>query len=244
VHGVSRFVIGEAERGVGPATVTSYVVGVRSLLRWAYATERIATPLAYATPWLSRARMASLPRTIGAGEGRRLLDSCDRSTVAGCRDYAALVLLCRLGLRVGEVVALEIGDIDWRKGELLVRSKGGWRDPLPIPVDVGEALAAYLRRRGPSPSRRVFLKVRAPLGPLNVQAVKAVVRHACIRVGVPVVSTHCLRHSVAADLLRHGSNLAEIGQVLRHREVATTAVYAKVDHDALVMVAQPWPVVS
>lgn len=239
---ISRFVVAEAQRGLGAATVTTMVVGVRSLLRWCYATDRIATPLAQAAPWLSRARMSSLPRTIAQGVSQRLLDSCDRSTLVGCRDYAALVMFCRLGLRVGELVAVRVDDIDWRKGELVVRSKGGWRDPLPLPVDVGDAIAIYLRERGPSRSRQVFIQVRAPWTPLNEQAVKAIVRRACERIEIPVTSTHCLRHSVASDLLREGSNLAEIGQVLRHREVATTAIYAKVDHSALAGLAQPWPV--
>jgi integrase/recombinase XerD len=240
---VSGFVIGLAKRGLGAAAVTTMVVGTRSLFRWLYSIGAISTPLAQATPWLARARMASLPRTVDREIGARLLASCDTTRVAGARDFALLVLFCRLGLRVGEAVALEIDDIDWRRGELLVRSKGGWRDPLPLPVDVGEALAAYLAVRGPSTiSRNVFLKVRAPHAALNAQAAKAVVRHACERIGIPAASTHCLRHSVAADLLREGASLPEIGQVLRHREIATTAIYAKVDHSALAGLAQPWPV--
>lgn len=239
---ISRFVVAESQRGLGAATVTTMVVGVRSLLCWCYATGRIATPLAQAAPWLSRARMSSLPRTIAQGVSLRLLESCDRSTPVGCRDYAALAIFCRLGLRVGEVVKIRVDDIDWRKGHLVVNSKGGWRDPLPLPVDVGEAIAKYLERRGPSPVREVFIQVRGPWTPLNEQAVKAIVRRACERIDLPVVSTHCLRHSVAADLLREGSNLAEIGQVLRHRDVATTAIYAKVDHAALSGLVQPWPV--
>ena len=244
VTDVTGYVIGLSKRGWGAATVTTNVCGVRALLRWFWATEQTRTPLARSAPWLARARMSSLPRTLAPGVAQRLLASCDRATTFGTRDYALLILFCRLGLRVGEVVAIELDDLNWQRSELLVRSKGGWRDPLPIPVDVGEALAAYLQQRGPSEHRRLFLKMVPPYRALSDQAVKAVVRRACARIDIPVLSTHCLRHSVASDLLREGASLPEIGQVLRHREVATTSIYARVDHAALASVTQPWPGLS
>jgi site-specific recombinase XerD len=238
---VARFVMGVAA-GRRASTVNTTVVSVRALLRYFYGAGLIATPLAQATPWLARGRVSSLPRMVPPGAAGLLLASFDRSTLIGARDFAMVTVFARLGLRVGELVEIELGDIDWRRGELLVRSKGGWRDPLPLPVDVGDALAAYLSARGRDAIRReVFLRVRPPWGPLTPTAVRAVVRRACARVGLPDVCTHRLRHSVAADLLRAGAGLHEIGQVLRHRELASTALYARVDHTALAAVAQPWP---
>lgn len=238
---VARFVIGVAE-GRRASTVNTIVVSVRSLLRYFYAAGLTATPLAQATPWLARGRVSSLPRMVAPGSAELLLASFDRGTVVGARDFAMVTVFARLGLRVGELVEMEVGDFDWRRGELVVRSKGGWRDSLPLPVDVGDALVAYLSARGRDDVwRHVFLRARRPWGPMTATAVRAVVRRACARVGLPDLCTHRLRHSVAGDLLRHGAALHEIGQVLRHREVATTAVYAKVDHRSLAAVAQPWP---
>jgi integrase/recombinase XerD len=238
---VARFVTGVAE-GRRASTVNSIVVSVRALLRYFYSAGLIATPLAQATPWLARGRMSSLPRMVVPGSAELLLASFDRNTLVGARDFAMVTVFARLGLRVGELVEMEVGDLDWRRGELMVRSKGGWRDSLPLPVDVGDALVAYLSVRGRDDGwRQVFLRVRPPWGPLTPTAVRAVVRRACARVGLPDLCTHRLRHSVAVDLLREGATLPEIGQVLRHRELATTALYARVDHASLAAVAQPWP---
>lgn len=218
---------------------------VRSLLRWFYLREMIATPLAQATPWLARGRMSSLPQTVEPGTAQRLIASCDTATLAGVRDIAVMTLLSRLGLRAGEVVAMQIEDINWRRGELTVRSKGGGRDVLPLPADVGTVLARYLRDRGRDEvSRHVFLGVVAPYHPMTVTCLNATLRRASVRAGLPNTFAHRLRHSVARELLRQGASLAEIGQVLRHRELATTAVYAKVDFTALAALAQPWPVAS
>jgi integrase/recombinase XerD len=154
-----------------------------------------------------------------------------------------LVLLARLGLRACEVSALELGDIDWRAGTVTVRGKGRRDERLPLPSDVGEALAGYLRGGRPAggASRRVFLLSRAPGGGMSGSAVKAVVRSACRRAGLPEAGAHRLRHSAATGMLRAGAPLAEIGQVLRHRSMSTTAIYAKVDHGALAQLALPWP---
>ena len=238
---VSGFVltVGEVR---GPRSVNEAVVGVRSLLRYFHTTGLIDRPLAQATPWLARGRTSSLPRTVAAGTGESLLASCDPDTLVGVRDRAVITLLVRLGLRAGEVTAMQLGDIDWRRGEVMIRSKGGWRDPLPLPVDVGDSLAGYLARRGPTPEfRAVFLRVRAPRGPMAMTDIRAVVRRACKRVGIVDTSTHRLRHEAATAMLRNGAPLHEIGQVLRHRDIETTAVYAKVDFAALATVTQPWP---
>lgn len=238
---VTSFVLRVAEVR-SPASVNTVVVGVRSLLRWLYAQEMIGTPLAQATPWLARGRTSTLPRLLAPGHVEAMLATCDRSTLSGVRDFAVLTVLVRLGLRAGEVAAMEVGDIDWRRGELTVRGKGGWRDPLPLPVDVGDSVAAYLVRRGAvGDDRRVFAHVRAPRGPMTMSNVRGAVCRACERAGIPDTGTHRLRHGAASDMLRHGASLHEIGQVLRHRDLETTAMYAKVDFAALATVAQPWP---
>lgn len=225
-----------------PASVNTVVVGVRSLLRWFYLKAMIDTPLAQATPWLARGAMSTLPRPLGAGHAQALLATCDRGTLVGARAFAVLTVLVRLGLRAGEVVALQVGDIDWRRGEVTVRGKGGWRDPLPLPVDVGDALVAYLALRGPDREfPQVFLHVVAPRGPMTMGNVRSLVRHACERAGIADTGTHRLRHGAASDMLRNGAPLHEIGQVLRHRDLETTAMYAKVDFATLATVAQPWP---
>ncbi len=167
--------------------------------------------------------------------------ACDRRRTVGRRDYAILLLLVRLGLRVGEVAAIELGDLDWRRGEILIRAKRNRHDRLPLPVDVGEALVAYLRRRGRHECRALFLKAHAPAGALRGNTVCGVVGDACVRAGVPRVGAHRLRHTAATGMLRQGASLPEIAQVLRHREIKTTAIYAKVDRTRLRALAQPWP---
>ena len=237
---VARFVTAVSE-GRRASTVNTIVVGVRALLRYLYAVGLIATPLAQATPWLARGRVSTLPRTTVPGAARQLLASFDRTTVAGARDFAIVTLMSRLGLRLGEVVDMELDDVDWRRGELLVRSKGGWRDPLPVPVDVGDALTAYLVIRGRDVRwRQVFLRIDPP-GPMSRTTVLAAIRRGCARVGLADMCSHRLRHTLAVDLLRGGAGLPEIGQVLRHHHLSTTAMYAKVDTAALAAVAQPWP---
>jgi site-specific recombinase XerD len=185
----------------------------------------------------------SLPRAISAGQVQRLLASCDRRTATGRRDYAIVLLLARLGLRGGEVVALTLDDIDWRAGEIVVCGKGGRRDRLPLPADVGEALTAYLRHgRPPSESRRLFLCHYAPIGGFaDTGALRSVLARCCARAGVPYASPHRLRHTAASEMLAAGGTLAEIGQVLRHRDAAATANYAKVDLQRLRALARPWP---
>jgi site-specific recombinase XerD len=228
-----------------PKTANNVVTGLRSLLRFLYLTGRTATPLASAVPGVAGWRAGALPRTVGATQVARLLASCDRRSRVGGRDFAILSMLARLGLRVGEVAALCLDDIDWRSGEIVVRGKGGRTDRLPLPVDVGEALATYLRRRRRPPGcRQVFLTVRAPDGGLSNTAIQAVVRRACYRAGLPDLGAHRFRHTAATEMLRNGARLSDIGQVLRHRDLVTTAIYAKVDRAALMAVAQPWPGVS
>jgi len=172
-----------------------------------------------------------------------LLASCDRSQVTGRRDFAVISVLARLGLRAAEVAGLALEDIDWRAGEVVVRGKGRRDDHLPLPGDVGEALVGYITEGRPriEGHRAVFLTRYAPFGPMSTTAVTNVVQRACLRAGLAPVRAHALRHALATELLRRGSSLVQISQVLRHRDLATTAVYAKVDYASLRQVARPWP---
>ena len=174
----------------------------------------------------------------------RLLASCDRRTAIGRRDFAILTVLSRLGLRASEVVDLRLEDLDWTLGAVTLRGKGGRRDQLPLPVDVGRALADYCRRGRPPTSHRVLLlHGRAPYGPLSYHAIGQIVMAACRRAGLPEVRGHRLRHASACSMRRAGAPLLEIGQVLRHRWAATTALYAKDDLEALAGLARPWPAI-
>jgi site-specific recombinase XerD len=182
------------------------------------------------------------PAPVSTADIQRLLDTCDRSTGIGLRDFAMMTLVARLGLRSIEVARMELADVDWRAGELVVRGKGRRQDRLPLPVEVGEALVAYLSAgRNPQGARNLFLTGRAPRGPIRADLVGDVVERACRRAGLPKVGPHRLRHALAGELLRRGAGLVAISQVLRHQDLATTALYAKVDLDSLRRVAQPWP---
>jgi site-specific recombinase XerD len=217
------------------------VCALRSLLRYLHLAGWIEAPLVWAVPSVADLRDRTLPRGLESAAVRKLLVSCDRRTLVGRRDFAILLLLARLGLRAGEVAAIRLDDIDWRAGLLLVRGKGSRQDLLPLPVDVGEAIVSYLRRRPRCERRALFLRVTAPREGLNRCTVAWVVRAACDRAGLPRVGAHRLRHTAATEMLREGASLAEIGQVLRHREQKTTAIYAKVDRKALRALARPWP---
>jgi integrase/recombinase XerD len=230
-----------SRRGVASAKAT--VTGLRSLLRFLYLDGQVSAPLSGAVPSAACWQLAALPRAVSPAEVARLMDSCDRDSAAGRRDFAILVLLARLGLRAGEVAALDLGDIRWRQGEIIVRGKGSRRDILPLPVDAGEAVAGWLAGRRPRDAAcpAVFVRLRPPHGRLASTSVSYVVRRACARAGVSAAGAHRLRHSTAAGMLAAGGTLAEIGQVLRHAQSGTTAIYAKADVLALSPLARPWP---
>ena len=238
---VSAFMLEQsALRSAG--SLGNVVTALRALLRFLYLRGYTPLPLAAAVPAVCAARRAGSPRTLTAGERARLLASCDRRTAAGRRDYAILTVLVRLGLRAGEVAALTLDDIDWRAGELVVVGKGGRRDRLPLPVDVGRALADYLKRGRPrGECRHVFVHVRAPYCAMGRWAVSHVVVRGCQRAGLPELRAHRLRHSAATEMHRAGAGLVEIGQVLRHRHTTTTTIYARTHHEALISLARPWP---
>lgn len=237
---VSVFLAAECpKRGIDSAR--SMVTAVRCLLRFLYVTGRIEVSLQCAVLGIADLRDRSLPRGLEAVVVDRLLSSCDRRRTVGRRDYAIVLLLSRLGLRASEVAALELEDVDWRRGEIVVHGKGGREDRLPLPCDVGEAIVSYLRCRPRVQSRAVFVRVVAPGGALQRSAISGIVRAACTRAGVPRVCAHRLRHTAATEMLKAGASLPEIGQVLRHRDQKTTARYAKVDREALRALARPWP---
>jgi integrase len=238
---VSEFVLREARRScVGSAKCM--VTRLRALLRFLHVEGEIEVALVDAVPSVAGWRLAGLVKALDARSVARLLASCDRRTRVGRRDFAIVTLLSRLGLRAGEVAALRLSDVDWRAGELLVRGKGSRQERLPLPVDVGETLAGWLARGRPRrESVFVFTRVRAPYGGLSAGAVSQIVRRACGRAGLPLVSAHRLRHTAATEMLRAGGSLTEVGQVLRHRGRDVTSIYAKVDRLALAAVVMPWP---
>jgi site-specific recombinase XerD len=218
------------------------VFGLRSLLRFLFAEGLIVRRLDLAVPSVAGWRQTALPRGVTPAVVRRLLSGCDRRRGEGRRDYAVILLLWRLGVRAVEVSALDLDDVDWRNGEIMIHGKGGRHDRLPLPTDVGEAIAGYLRRRRPRIcSRALLLTTSAPIRRLSPGGVRSVVRRAAVRSGVTPFGSHRLRHGMATELLRQGSSLLEIAQVLRHQRIDTTAMYAKVDDRALILVARPWP---
>ena len=218
---------------------------LRSFLRYTRYRGDTATDLAAAVPCVANWSMTSIPKGIPPQAVRQLLASIDRRTQGGRRDYAILLLLARLGLRASEVVFLELDDIDWAAGQLSVRGKGGQQTALPLSAEVGGAIASYLRHGRPrSSSRRVFLRIRAPfIGFVGPVAIASLVRHTLARAGIksPTKGAHQFRHALAMRMLRRGASLTEIGDVLRHRSLQTTTIYAKVDLDALRPLALPWP---
>lgn len=245
VSTITTFVICHA-RTMSPRYAQGMVTALRSICRFLQQRGAIDRDLAAGLPSVSDWRLATIPKYLDPEEVEHVLQTCDRQTAAGRRDHAILLLLARLGLRAGEIIALELDDIRWRAGEILVRSsKRLPQDRLPLVAEIGEALATYLRRDRPShTTRHVFLCTRAPRrGFANPSTVSAIVRRALARARLSpaLKGAHLFRHSLATRMLRHGASLPEIGVVLRHRAVQTTEIYAKVDLDSLRALAQPWP---
>ena len=241
----NQFILREAQR-LGRSTAKLVGTILRSFLRHLHQRGAIPADLAGALPPVTNWSLAGLPKALQPEEIQALLSGCDRNSVAGRRDYAILLLLARLGLRGGEVSALTLDDFDWDAGIVNVSGKGPRREPLPVPCDVGEAVADYLRNGRPSgcPTRRVFVRLKAPhRGFASTVAIDCVVRRALARAHLdpPFKGAHLLRHSLATGMLRNGATLEDIGQILRHRHPETTQIYAKVDLEALRTVAPPWP---
>lgn len=242
---VIAFVIEQTERSVSVWSAKTLVTATRSLLRFLHVQGLIQSPLVGAVPAVAGWRLSGLPRGLESGQVTAVLAGPDVTTAAGLRDHAVLAMLARLGLRGAEVAALGLTDVDWHAGEIIVRGKGSSVERIPLPVEVGEALAGYLTGGRPScccPT--LFVTARAPFKPLAPATVRAIMGRACQRAGLPRLGAHRLRHTVATDLLRAGASLTEVGQLLRHRSQLSTTVYAKVDHTALRALARPWPTSS
>lgn len=238
---VRRFVV-EVCPQQGRASAKLTVVAVRQLCRFLYLDEVVDRPLAAAVPSVRGSRLSGLPKRIRRNDLQRILDVCDSRTAIGRRDFALVVLFARLGVRSGEAAGLRLDDIDWRSGEITVRGKGRALT-LPLPGEVGEAIAAYLsdgRPRVPG-CRAVFMTSQPPARAMGTSAIReAVVRITC-RAGLGRVSAHRLRHTLASEMLAGGADLTAIGQVLGHRMLETTAIYAKCDRETLRQLARPWP---
>jgi site-specific recombinase XerD len=225
--------------------VQQMTTALRAFLRFARYRGELPTDLAACVPTVANWSLSTVPRALPPDQVERVLAACNRQTAVGRRDYAILLLLARLGLRAGETVTLTLEDLDWQAGWITVRGKGGRASQLPLPVAVGEALAAYLQDGRPhAASRCVFLRGRAPAVSFKSSAaIDSIVRRAlaCAGIDAPRKGAHQFRHSLACQLLRHGASLAEIGELLRHRSPQTTAIYAKVDLTALAPLALAWP---
>ena len=241
---VMRFVERQA-RCLHPKRSKLLTSALRSFLRYARYSGKVKLDLSAAVPVVPQWTMTTVPRAIPTDQVRQLLNSINRATLVGRRDYAVLLLLARLGLRASEVAFLELDDIDWNAGQLRIRGKAGQRSDLPLPADVGKAIASYLRNGRPqSASRRVFLRARAPLcGFQGASGIGSIVRHQLQRAGIdaPTHGAHQFRHGLACELLRQGASLGEIGELLGHQSPETTRIYAKVDLEALRTLALPWP---
>jgi site-specific recombinase XerD len=244
VKDINGFVL--REKGVfSPKRVQLTTSALRSFLSFLYLRGQLATPLAASVPTVATWRLSELPQFLEPGQVQQILRGCDRSSPCGRRDYAALLLLARLGLRAGELVYLCLEDINWSAAEVLVRGKSSREDRLPLPPEVGRALAVYLQKDRPScSSRRVFIRMKAPhVGFSSSVAICDIVRRALQRARLQPgrKGAHLLRHSLATQMLRGGASLTQIGQILRHQLPQTTELYAKVDLTTLRAVTQPWP---
>jgi site-specific recombinase XerD len=241
---VTDFVQNRAHQ-LSPGRAKLLVTSLRSLLRYMRHQGEISIDLARCVPPVAMWSLSTLPKSLPAGAVQRILDHHERETPQGKRNYAVLLLLARLGLRACEIVAMKLDDIDWDNGRITIRGKGGHLAQMPLPSDIGEAIALYLRFGRPCCScRRVFLRHRAPVrGFAHSITVSTIVRRALIAAGVESVrkGAHLFRHTLATDLLRQEVSLDEIGELLRHQSPNTTAIYAKVDLIALRTLALPWP---
>jgi site-specific recombinase XerD len=219
---------------------------LRSFLRFLHVQDEIPKDLTAAIPTVRRWAQPDIPKKLTPAEVKRVLEAPDPDTATGRRDFAILLLLARLGLRSSEILSIELGDLHWRTGEIVIRGKGNQQDLLPLPRDVGSAIARYLRRdRGDRPTRRVFLRTIAPRVPLTGPAsVGHIVRRAMTKAGVErpkQIAAHLFRHTLASRMLQHGANLRDISEVLRHRTLGSTEIYAKIDLGGLEEVVRPWP---
>jgi site-specific recombinase XerD len=239
---VTAAVLAQAGRGGAVSTTQNFVAGLRAFLRYCFLEGLVDTDLSEAALAVTGRRRSPLPQGISPAQGRALLASCDRRTALGRRDYAIILSLLRLGLRRSELAGVTLEDLDWRAGEVTIRGKAGRTDRLPLPADVGAAIAGYLSRGRPDSSRReLFLRALAPFTPIDPGTVSSTVRRACRRAGIASMGAHRLRHTLACQMVAAGVPLIQIGQVLRHKSLQSTAIYARVDVERLRGLAVPWP---
>lgn len=244
--GVLRAFLFDRTRGRSSESVRLLATSLRSFLRFLHGQGEISHDLTAAVPPVRRWAQPDVPRKLTPEEVDRILSAPDRTTATGRRDLAILLLLAKLGLRASEVLALELRDIRWREGEILIRGKGGRRDLLPLPRKVGAAIARYLRLdRGARPTQRVFLRANAPRVPLAGPAsIGHIVRRAMAQAAVErpkQIAAHLFRHTLASRMLQQGASLRDISEVLRHRTPGTTEIYARIDMRSLNEVVRPWP---
>lgn len=240
---VTAAVLHEADAGGSVSTVQNFVAALRAFLRYCFLEGLLGADLSGAALAVTGRRRSPLPHGISRTEARALLASCDRRTALGRRDHAIILTLLRLGVRRSELAAVTLDDLDWRAGEVVIHGKGGRRDRLPLPAEVGAAIAGYLRRGRPDSSRReLFLRARAPFDPIDAGTVSSTVRRACRRGGIVSMGAHRLRHTMACQMIDAGVPLTQIGQVLRHQSLQSTAIYARVDVERLRGLAAPWPI--
>jgi len=244
--GVLRAYLFDRAQGRSSESVRLLATSLRSFLRFLHTQGEICHDLSAAIPTVRRWTQPGVPRKLTVEEVDRILRAPDRATATGRRDVAILLLLARLGLRSSEVLSLELGDLHWRTGEVLIRGKGRRRELLPLPREVGAAIVRYLRLdRGSRPMQRVFLRANAPRVPLSEPAsIGHIVRRAMVQAGVErpkQIAAHLFRHTLASRMLQQGVTLRGISEVLRHRAPGTTEVYAKIDMRSLTEVVRPWP---
>jgi len=239
---VTAAVLRRVGRGGSVSAAQNFVAGLRAFLRYCFLEGLLGTDLSGAALAVTGRRRSPLPQGISRAQAHALLACCDRRTALGRRDYAIILILLRLGLRRGELAAVTLDDLDWRAGEVVVRGKGRRLDRLPLPADVGAAVAGYLSRgRPPSRHRELLLRARAPFAPIDAGTVSSTVRRACRRAGIASMGAHRLRHTMACQMVAAGVPLTQIGQVLRHQSLQSTAIYARVDVERLRGLAAPWP---
>ncbi len=241
---VIRFIRTQAPQ-LHPKRAGLMVSALRSFLRFLRHRGDITTDLAACVPPIANWKLSTLPKFLQPEQVQRVLNQCDRNTAKGRRDYAILLLLARLGLRACEIVALTLDDIDWQAGQISIQGKANRTAMLPLPTDVGQAIAAYLKNdRLACSTRRVFICMRAPRrGFANSIAISTIVARSLKKAGIdaPHTGAHLFRHSLATQMLRQGAALSDIALLLRHQSLNTTTLYAKVDLTALHALAQPWP---
>jgi integrase len=238
---VTTAVLADAS-GLSAGSGQQLACALRAFLRYCHVQGLVASDVSAAAMAVTGRRVTMLPRGLKPGQVAALLAACDQGRPDGRRDYAVILLLARLGLRAGEAAGLRLDDINWRAGEIGVRGKGGRHDVLPLPADVGAAIAAWLRGGRPAvPFREVFTSAHAPARPLAVSSVGWIVRRACGRAGIPACGAHRLRHTAACAMLGAKVPMAGIAQAMRHRSHAVTAVYARAGIDRLRPLARPWP---